>query len=500
MATEQERYEEAAPALRWPEQTALAGAISPDIDEMTVCIEPFDSYEQAMVAADIHVMVAREITALAPAAEEPHHRRLAFQNAVRARQCVHYAQYAAQTDHWEPTDREARIIAESGEMLARNQPVTEAGLPDRADFNEQVSAALSEALAHERTIDHITQLLADTPADNLLREEADQREIDGADAPHPGPAQRAIRSGHDDHIAGLVRMAAYLGDPPEGRREEIRRSGRYGEAIERLVSRANRVIVRHELTVRQVIGEQAAWHGADAWEMTDELTSADGLQVDDHECDDQCDRIPDRRHHQGHNIFIAYMHNGVRYIQTATEPFPEGMPRSRALLITEGVRQWLKYSMLDAREQGDPWDTRPYWRILHDLQGAVLAGVHDLDELTVEIVTTEAKSGDRQAGIRRRVIDGLALDNLHAARFLAGHALNAEVAGPTEEQARAVLEAAEAAGMDAHQRARLAESLYMDPAVAGIVRSPLSEADAEDAVSICGTLQAAYLYDRLTGP
>ena len=265
-------------------------------------------------------------------------------------------------------------------------------------------------------------------------------------------------------------MAAYLGDPPQGRNPRVRELPDYQAIIEPLVENANEVIFAHELKVKQVVGHQAAEHGADTWGMTDELYGTEGLELDTHTCDERCKEHKAPRHNDGYNIFMAYMHNGIRYIQAATEPFPNGFPRPRALHITERIREFLEETDDDIFND-DIHEERAYWRILHDLHGAVAVGVHDINPLSIEITHDDIAGGElTERGMMQQILHTIALDNLHAARFLAGATIPTEYLAPDERQVKAIINAAQHADMDAHQMAYLAEALYQDPLTVGVIR------------------------------
>ena len=455
--------------IAWPPETGIKGNIDPVIDDITIENYPFEGFSQAIVAAQVHIDIARHAASRPDQPTSDNDARIAFENAVIAKQCIHYAYLDAGHYYPEPTDEASALIATADQLLVNNQRAPAPTNRRQEELLDQdLEIALAEARAHSAALETIVQLIEQLPHDDLLAAEvARQDQSEDTDPPTP----------EDDRNTGLVRMASYLGDPPKGRTPRIRELPAYQAVIKPLVQNANQVIFAHELTVKQVMGDHAIRHGADAWGMTDELYGTEGIEIDTHECDESC-HVSQAPHH---NIFMAYMHNGIRYIQAATEPFPEGFPRPRALLITERIRAYLQetyedYIFDDDREDNDIFDddredNRAYWRILHDLQGAVSVGVHDIDPLSIEMTHTPIVGGQPiEDGLMQHILHAIALDNLHAARFLIGITMPTRYLVPDERQVKAVIHAAQQAGMDAHQVAYLAEALYQDPLTLGVIQ------------------------------
>ena len=448
--------------IAWPPETGIAGNIDPAIDEMTIENYPFEGHDQAMVAAQVHIDIAQHAASRTNQPESDNDARIAFVNAVIAKQCVHYAYLDDGYNYPEPTGIAASLVATADQLLVNNQRTPAPQTPHPEDqLAQDLDIALAEARAHSATLASIAQFIADLPHDDLLAAElASDHESKDQDPPTP----------EEERHKGLVRMAAYLGDPPHGRDPCIRELPAYQAVLEPLVQNANQIIFAHELKVRQVVGNHAAHHGADTWGMTDELYGTEGLELDTHTCDEKCEGHKAPRHNDGYNIFMAYMHNGIRYIQAATEPFPHGFPRPRALEITERIREFLEETD-DDLFYADIQEERAYWRILHDLDGAVAVGVHDINPLSIEFTHLDITDGTTtEQGLMQHILHAIALDNLHAARFLAGATMPTKYFVPEEHQVKAVIDAAQNAGMDAHQVDYLAEALYQDPLTVGVIR------------------------------
>ena len=448
--------------IAWPPQTGIPGRIEPEIDELSIDRYPFTRHHQAIVAAQVHIDVARHAASQDGQPQSDNHARVAFEQAVLAKQCLHYAYLIIPSDEESAKDEITSLVAAADQLLVENQRPE---LPHYRDAEQQnaqdLELALAEAQAHHKALLDIKASIKAIPAEDLLEQEVAgvhmQDEHDDPSTPE------------DERNKGLIRMAAYLGDPPRGRAPEIRALTEYRALLNPLVEHANEVIFTHELTVKQNIGEHASRHGADIWGMTDELYGTEGIFFETHTCEQRCTNHRFPQHHNGHNIFMAYMHNGVRYIQAATEPFPSGLPRSRALSITEHMREFLEKT--DPFEDF-PQDERHYWRILHDLNGAIAVGVHDIDQLSISFTHEDlTKTSLPTEGLMQHILHAIALDNLHAVRFLAGAVIPSKYLTPNEQQVKAVIEAAQAAGMDTHQLAYLAESLYRDPATTGVIHT-----------------------------
>lgn len=479
--------------LAWPPDSGMTGRISVTIDEMTVREQPFEGPGQAMVAAEIHIEVARQAAGPTGKAGSYIGAHIAFENAVIAKQCIHYSEVAQGRDGYDADEPTTQLIRAADDLISANTPKEQTRPNHARDLDiRELDLAIAEAEAHAAIVQAIAGRIADVPYDDLLAEELDSRET-GSDYDDPAPL-----SPDEDRIYGLVRMAAYLGDPPKGRDTRIRYQDAYQETLEPLIESANRIIFAHELKIKEQIGEHAAQHRVDHWEMTDELHGLDDLYFDCHSCEEYCGARSAARHNGKDDILMAYMHNGVRYIQAATEPFPKGFPRERALEFTETIHESLADSdpML-------PMNERSFWRILHDLHGAITVGVHDIDPVAVEIVQQDIAGGKPAKGLRQHVIHALALDNLHAARFLASATIETTRMSPTEQQVKEVIEAAQKSGMDSHQVAYLAEALYRDPPTLGVIRPAASEDIIQEVKENLMNLPAAnnyHLARQLTNP
>ena len=454
--------------ITWPPETGIEGHIDPAIDEITIDNYPFEGHHQAMVAAQVHIDIAQHAASRTDQPESDNDARIAFENAVIAKQCIHYAYLDAGHNYPEPTDNAATLIATADQLLVNNQRAPTPTKHRHEELLDQdLEIALAEARAHSAALETIVQLVEQLPHDNLLAAEVNsQHRPEDPEPPTP----------EEERNTGLIRMASYLGDPPKGRNPRIRELPAYQAVIRPLVQNANQVIFAHELNIKQVMGDHAIRHEADAWGMTDELYGTEGIEIDTHTCDERCHVSQATRHSDGHNIFMAYMHNGIRYIQAATEPFPHGFPRPRALQITERIRTFLEKTYENDLFDDDLEDDRPYWRILHDLHGAVAVGVHDIDPLSIEMTHTPIIGGQpTEEGLMQHILHAIALDNLHAARFLAGATIPTRHLVPDERQVKAIIHAAQHAGMDAHQVAYLAEALYQDPLTAGVIHPKTDE-------------------------
>ena len=381
---------------------------------------------------------------------------IAFENAVIAKQCLHYAYNEMEYNGPKMTEEGAALLKKADRLLADNHRPLAARQYFEGKDQQDLELALIEAGAHAAALEDITPRTAQMLQDDILRAEVDQS--------NPTDDEETLTP-EEEYNLGLVRMAAYLGDPPRGRDPRVRQTAEYKAVIEPLVNNANRIIFAHELKVKQIVGYHAIRCGADTWAMTDELYGTEGIEIETHDHGAGHHWYSHHYHHDGHNIFIAYMHNGVRYIQAATELFPKGFPRSRALEIVERIREYLKET-----DEEEPSDERPFWRILHDLHGAVSVGVHDVDPLFIQILHDELADIQAEKGVFERLLQTMALDNLHAARFLAGAVIPTSTITCTDQQVSAVAEAAAQAGMDANQVAYLVESLYRDPLTAGVLR------------------------------
>ena len=460
--------------IAWPPETGIEGHIDPAVDELTIEHYPFEGNAQAMVAAEVHIDIARHAASRTNQPESDNDARIAFENAVIAKQCIHYSYIDAAENFPEPTGIAATLVANADQLLVDNQraPAPQTHLHDE-QLTHDLEIAIAEARAHFTALQTIAQIIKHLPHDDLLLTEiSNQDQSEDTDPPTP----------EKERNTAMVRMAAYLGDPPRGRDLRIRYLPDYKPFIEPLVQAANEIIFAHELTVKQVVGLHATQHGADVWAMTDELYGTEGIEIDDHTCDERCEVSQAPRHHDGHNIFMAYMHNGLRYIQAATEPFPPGFPRARALQITERIRKFLEGMPDEDTLDEDILDSltfnndRPYWRILHDLHGAVTVGVHDIDPASISYAHEDITGGELiKEGLMQHILHAVALDNLHAARFLAGAEMPTKYFVPDERQVKAVIHAAQHAGMDAHQVAYLAEALYQDPLTVGVIQPKVDQ-------------------------
>ena len=107
--------------ITWPPQTGIAGNIDPAIDESTIENYPFEGHDQAMVAAQVHIDIARHAASRTNQPESDNDARIAFENAVIAKQCIHYAYLDAGHNYPEPTGIEATMVATADQLLVNNQ-------------------------------------------------------------------------------------------------------------------------------------------------------------------------------------------------------------------------------------------------------------------------------------------------------------------------------------------------------------------------------------------
>lgn len=462
------------PTIAWPPATSLTGRIEPEIDELNIDVQPFEGYGQALTAARIHLDIALNA---APDPSDPDVApQVAFENAVRAKHCLHYARL--EHDDYPPSDYENTLLASADRLLVKNHRPDARRPHDGRQRHEQDRAlAITEARAHAGALADVIALMESKP--------------DPDETP-----QEVIQEWH----TGLVRMAAYLADPPRGRGTPFREGETYRQVMSQLVAEVNKIIFANEHLIKTDIGCQAAAHPDEPYDLLDELYGTEGFETTFHDCGPSC--LPEEDPHlrnQGHEIIFAFMHNGVRFVRAATEPMPQEYPQKAALCLIDALRQ-----ELDAiQEEAPEYEYRHFWHDLHDLQAAASVGVHAIYPLDLETIHDDLMPDLPRPGIVQYLLHSATMENLHAVRFLTSAVIPTARFAPTDQQVEAVIEAARANGMDGHQVAFLAAAMYRDPAMVGSGRPQPDERAIEEVAQRSIRLPEpnhSYLVHRLKNP
>ena len=182
-------------------------------------------------------------------------------------------------------------------------------------------------------------------------------------------------------------------------------------------------------------------------------------------------------------IFISYVFHGIKYIQCATDPYPEGFPIDLAKEHVQSFKE--RINAFDP----DQADIPRFWEIVNNLEAAIAIGLHDLSHVSLDVIIDDLlTTNDRPNGFMNHILLALTLGNVHAARFLSKWHLRPSNTAPTPKQARLILDAARRAGLDPHQLHSLAKSVNLVPTDAGITLPSLNPEELEtlDDIEILG--------------
>lgn len=173
-------------------------------------------------------------------------------------------------------------------------------------------------------------------------------------------------------------------------------------------------------------------------------------------------------------IHMMFLYQGIKHFTTIADPFPPGYPAYRAHQAAEACRR----ALAQASAQDDGQFTRSAWQQLHNMQAAIANGVHDISTFHLDMLADSIYSTDGYTrAINTLAAQAMALDNHHAARFIAGSHPGRYTSHPTIEQAQAVINAARSAGINDYQMAPLAEAMGHNPASLGVLRTPVNKND-----------------------
>ena len=144
------------------------------------------------------------------------------------------------------------------------------------------------------------------------------------------------------------------------------------------------------------------------------------------------DQLPDTT-----EIFVSYIFHGIKYIQCATDPYPQGFPKDLAREHVTSIKE-----RINAFEYHEA-DIHRFWDIVNNLEAAISVCLHDLNHFYLDVILDDLRAeSDVPDGFIHHIVLALALGNIHAARFLSKWYAGPSNTAPTPLQATTILEAA----------------------------------------------------------
>ena len=165
---------------------------------------------------------------------------------------------------------------------------------------------------------------------------------------------------------------------------------------------------------------------------------------------------------------VAFNHRGVKYVKSATEPYPKGYP----FTLAQRHMNSLLADLEEAREEDDVAVPETLFANVRAMESAAELFLHDISAEDIDVLVALATGlGVTRVGVLD-MLDVLTFHDAEAARLLVGSpGLDPRLA--TVEQATAIIAAAREAGLDPAALRRLANTLGYQPETLGIaVRLP----------------------------
>ena len=401
--------------LKWPNADNPTFTLDVEIDDRTIEQYPFETTDEVIVGARAHVMAAQD--ALNTDDDSLQHSTeyyiataaVAFWHACQAKQCLNYAR-----SHYEegqiPTIA-ADLLRQADLLITKALERTAGDLPDALDI-DPVPKALVSARARLNTVQDLTEKL------HVLHPMED---------PHP---QRA-----------LTRMIAYMGAFDHEVYPAVVYDAHCQEAIIRLHEAANAVVQQNNHLLKLHVDDGMQPFDQILPALIDMPIGVNSTHLGMFSPGPDQDQLPDTT-----EIFVSYIFHGIKYIQCATDPYPQGFPKDLAREHVTSIKE-----RINAFEYHEA-DIHRFWDIVNNLEAAISVGLHDLSHFYLDVILDDLRAElDVPDGFIHHIVLALALGNIHAARFLSKWYAGPSNTAPTPLQATTILEAAKRTRMDPHQ-------------------------------------------------
>ena len=462
--------------LNWPAQDDPQITFGVELDEVSIEHEPVESPEQAAIAALFHATAGgialtcrNEFKSKDLYDEAGSANSIAFSNAEKAKQYLHYA------DRFLKTEEQKRFLN---------------------DLVRDANGIISDVFRHQRDYDDLDDdelpTIETVNADATIR----IRTIDKFRRPTVA---------YEDHLnlpeeiqdeweTAIVRMIAYMGSPDYASLPYITHNPDCHEMIETLYLIANKVVKPKQDRLKVHIDDSMEKYSVLLPALIENPIGVNDTHLGFYSPDPNEHGMP-----VGTDIFITHLFHGIKYIQSATEPYPHEFPATLAREHIASIKE-----RIENLSEGDA-NLHALWQIVHNLEGAIAVGIHDLDHSTVEVIVDNFKRSDELPnGIIRHIAKSLSIDNAHATQFLSKWYLAPQNSAPTTKQAKQIMETALSAGLDKYQLTDLAKHLNQDPASIGITITPIPEDTLEEIDDVemlyVPSPNARYLRQRMKYP
>ena len=438
--------------LNWPAPDDPQITFDVSLDEVSIEHEPVESPEQAAIAALVHstaggiaLTCRNEFNSKDLYDEAGSTNSIAFSNAERAKQYLHYANRFLKTDEQKRFLND--LVRDANSIISdvlRHQHDYDEPEDDELPTFETVNA---DATIRIRTIEKFRRTTAAYMDQLNLPEEI-----------------------QDEWETAIVRMIAYLGAPEYASLPYVTHNPDCHEIIETLYRTANAVVKPKQDRLKVHIDDSMEKYSVLLRTLIENPIGVNDTHLGIYS--------PDANEHGmpvGTDVFIIHLFHGIKYIQSAKEPYPHGFPAALAREHIVSIKE-----RIENLSEGDA-NLHALWQIVHNLEGAISVGIHDLDHSTVEVIVDNFRQGDELPnGIIKHIAKSLSLDNAHATQFLSKWYLAPKNSAPTLQQGKQIMDTALSAGLDTYQLTDLAKHLNQDPASIGITIPPIPKETLEE--------------------